>query len=112
MLAVMPRMFNTTGPCNPTFLQSWMRELNASGKAIACYVSVERCHRDEINFLVGQYLADTGQSFSSVAVDRIWELTRGQPWLTNALCLKCVWTLCAKGEPVTRDHIEAGRAKT
>jgi hypothetical protein len=26
-----------------TFLQSWMRELNATGKYTACYVSVERC---------------------------------------------------------------------
>ena len=26
-----------------TFLQSWMKELNASGEAVACYVSVERC---------------------------------------------------------------------
>ncbi len=26
-----------------TFLQTWMRELNESGKAVACYVSVERC---------------------------------------------------------------------
>ncbi|MEI6387717.1 MAG: ATP-binding protein, partial [Spirochaetota bacterium] len=26
-----------------TFLQSWMRKLNASGQAVACYVSVERC---------------------------------------------------------------------
>ena len=26
-----------------TFLQSWMREINISGAAIACYVSVERC---------------------------------------------------------------------
>jgi len=26
-----------------TFLQNWMREINASDKAIACYVSVERC---------------------------------------------------------------------
>lgn len=26
-----------------TFLQSWTRELNASGEVIACYVSVERC---------------------------------------------------------------------
>jgi len=58
---------------------------------------------------VGQHIADTGQSFSSEAIDRIWELTRGQPWLTNALCKKCVWTLCAKGEPITRDHIEAAR---
>jgi len=26
-----------------TFLQSWMREINVTGDAIACYVSVERC---------------------------------------------------------------------
>ncbi len=26
-----------------TFLQTWMRQINASGQAIACYVSVERC---------------------------------------------------------------------
>jgi hypothetical protein len=26
-----------------TFLQSWMKELNASGDVVACYVSVERC---------------------------------------------------------------------
>lgn len=26
-----------------TFLQTWMREINASSQAIACYVSVERC---------------------------------------------------------------------
>ncbi|MBK8804788.1 MAG: ATP-binding protein [Fibrobacteres bacterium] len=26
-----------------TFLQTWMREINDSGEAVACYVSVERC---------------------------------------------------------------------
>ncbi|MDR0688181.1 MAG: PD-(D/E)XK nuclease domain-containing protein [Prevotellaceae bacterium] len=26
-----------------TFLKSWMREINAGGEAVACYVSVERC---------------------------------------------------------------------
>jgi hypothetical protein len=26
-----------------TFLQSWAREINSGGKAVACYVSVERC---------------------------------------------------------------------
>jgi hypothetical protein len=26
-----------------TFLQAWMREINAGGEAVACYVSVERC---------------------------------------------------------------------
>jgi len=28
-----------------TFLQSWMREINDEGKAVACYVSVEDCQR-------------------------------------------------------------------
>ncbi|MDR0392373.1 MAG: hypothetical protein LBH59_10735, partial [Planctomycetaceae bacterium] len=28
-----------------TFLQSWAREINTSGKAVACYVTVERCDR-------------------------------------------------------------------
>ena len=26
-----------------TFLQSWVREINAGGEAVACYVSVEDC---------------------------------------------------------------------
>ena len=59
--------------------------------------------------LIGQHEAATGQNFSVGAVDRIWELTRGQPWLTNALCKKCVWTLCPAGEPVTQDHVEEAR---
>jgi hypothetical protein len=28
-----------------TFLQSWMRKINAEGAAVACYVSVERCQQ-------------------------------------------------------------------
>ena len=28
-----------------TFLQSWMREINAGDQAVACYVSVERCQQ-------------------------------------------------------------------
>ncbi|MDR3089464.1 MAG: hypothetical protein LBU39_06565 [Desulfobulbaceae bacterium] len=65
---IMPRAIgycNTTGPCRPetrsirdqlswaphapkptgktTFLQSWMREINAGDEALACYVSVGCC---------------------------------------------------------------------
>ena len=52
-----------------TFLQSWMREINASGQAIACYVSVERCQGlndieraipaigDAINEFAGKFLS-------------------------------------------------------
>jgi hypothetical protein len=64
---------------------------------------------EDVRELIGQHTAETGQSFEPGAVDRIWELTRGQPWLANALCKKCVWTLCPEGEPVTQDNVEEAR---
>ena len=64
---------------------------------------------EDIRQLIGQHSEETGQSFAPGAMDRIWELTRGQPWLTNALCKKCTWTLCPKGELVTQDHVEEAR---
>ena len=41
--------------------------------------------RDEVGELYAQHTSDTGQSFEPAAVDRAFELTRGQPWLVNAL---------------------------
>lgn len=59
--------------------------------------------------LAGQHTADTGQVFAPEALNRTWELTRGQPWLVNSLLKKCVWQLCPNGEKVTIDHIEEAR---
>ena len=42
---------------------------------------------DEVRALLGQHTAETGQEFEAGAVQRIWELTAGQPWLVNALAL-------------------------
>ncbi len=39
----------------------------------------------EMRQLLGQHTAETGQRFQPRAVERIWELTAGQPWLINAL---------------------------
>jgi len=64
---------------------------------------------DDIRSLVGQHTAETGQTFSGDALNRIWYLTRGQPWLVNSLLKKCVWQLCPKGEPVDIPHIEEAR---
>lgn len=41
--------------------------------------------RDDIATLYAQYTADTGHAIEAAAIDRVWELTRGQPWLVNAL---------------------------
>ncbi len=59
--------------------------------------------------LAGQHTTETGQVFESSALARIWELTRGQPWLVNSLLKKCTWELCPNGEVVTTEQIEAAR---
>jgi hypothetical protein len=63
----------------------------------------------DVRELIVQHSAETGQIFSDEAIDRVWELGRGQPWITNALCKKCVWTLCPSGETVGIDKIEEAR---
>ena len=40
---------------------------------------------EEVRSLLGRHTAETGQEFEPCAVERIWELTLGQPWLVNAL---------------------------
>lgn len=44
----------------------------------------------EVGALLGQHTADTGQIFVQAAVDRLFTLTQGQPWLVNALAKVCV----------------------
>ena len=42
--------------------------------------------RAEVEALLGQHTAETGQEFESAALERVWTQTQGQPWLVNALC--------------------------
>ncbi len=39
----------------------------------------------EVRALLGQHTAQTGQRFAPEALRAVWEQTRGQPWLVNAL---------------------------
>ncbi|MBI2875435.1 MAG: ATP-binding protein [Candidatus Tectomicrobia bacterium] len=41
--------------------------------------------RDEMAILYQQHTEETGQAFDAATLDLAWELTRGQPWLVNAL---------------------------
>ena len=41
--------------------------------------------RAEVESLLGQHTQETGQEFLTEAVAAMWEQTRGQPWLVNAL---------------------------
>ena len=39
----------------------------------------------EVEFLLAQHTAETGQTFTAGATAEIWRATNGQPWLVNAL---------------------------
>jgi hypothetical protein len=41
--------------------------------------------RAQVENLLGQHTIATGQLFTPEAIDTIWQLTQGQPWLVNAL---------------------------
>jgi len=67
--------------------------------------SLSNFSSEDVHTLINQHILETGQQVEPAAVDLIYELTRGQPWLTNALAQKCHWDLCSNGETITVDHI-------
>lgn len=64
----------------------------------------------EVAELYEQHTADTGQVFTPEAKALAWELTRGQPWLVNALARQAVERIAPDpAVPVTPAVIEAAR---
>ena len=68
--------------------------------------------RAEVEALLGQHTAETGQQFEPAAMERVYTQTAGQPWLVNALC----WHACFKnpqgrdrGRPISEDDILAAQ---
>ena len=56
---------------------------------------------DEVRALLGQHTAETGQRFAPEALAALWDQTRGQPWLVNALAKE----MCFEHEePKVRDR--------
>ncbi|ANB02738.1 AAA family ATPase [Ectothiorhodospira sp. BSL-9] len=47
--------------------------------------------QDECNALWQQHTDDTGQPFDPALFPELWEDTRGQPWLVNALAYELTW---------------------
>jgi hypothetical protein len=68
--------------------------------------------RDEVLALYRQHTDETGQVFADEAMDLVWELTCGQPWLVNALgyevCFKMKEGL-DRSRPITARMIEDAR---
>ena len=69
--------------------------------------------RDETLALLGQHTAETGQPFTSEALEAVWTQTRGQPWLVNALANEACFENEAlrddRARPVTAAAIASAR---
>ncbi|MCP4353837.1 MAG: ATP-binding protein [Desulfobacterales bacterium] len=63
----------------------------------------------EVCYLYMCHTEETGRKFETGALDCVWELTQGQPWLVNALGYEtCFATkqVSDQSEPVTKEMIE------
>jgi hypothetical protein len=61
-------------------------------------------NQQELEILYRQHTAETGQPFAPAAIELAWELTRGQPWLVNALAYEACFELEAgrdRSNPIT-----------
>ncbi len=62
--------------------------------------------------LMDQHKAETGQCFTEAARKEVWEQTRGQPWLVNALCAGACFDNKAgrdRSRAIEADDIHAAR---
>ena len=61
--------------------------------------------------LYAQHTEATGQVFEPDASACAWELTRGQPWLVNALARECVMNIhgCRYDEPITAEDVATAK---
>lgn len=70
--------------------------------------------REEVEELFAQHSADTGQAFDAALYPELWEDTRGQPWLVNALGHELTWKDKAardRAVPITLEHYFAARER-
>ena len=68
--------------------------------------------RQDVGALFQQHFDETGQEFSPLALERIWELTQGQPWLVNAMGYECCFRFKGgfdRSRRVTRETVDQSR---
>ena len=76
-------------------------------------LTISNFGRDDVARLYAQHTEATGQVFCDGVVDRVYEYTRGQPWLVNALAEECVEVIheYRYDEPITVDDIATAKEK-
>ena len=66
----------------------------------------------EVCALLGQHTAETGQRFATPALQAVWKLTAGQPWLVNALAQEACFASEGgrdRSRAITAEAIHAAR---
>jgi hypothetical protein len=66
----------------------------------------------DVAALLDQHATETGQQFASGAVNAVWEQTRGQPWLVNALAREMCFeheALRLRERPLTESDVFEAR---
>ena len=68
--------------------------------------------QDDVEDLLGQHTAETGQAFTDEARRDVWMLTQGQPWLVNALAYEACFKNKAgrdRSRAISADAIQDAR---
>ncbi|WP_405084418.1 ATP-binding protein [Microbispora sp. NBC_01389] len=65
---------------------------------------------DQIAELYGRHTKETGQEFTEGAVDRVFELTQGQPWLVNALAYE-ITVRMGVADAITASQVEEAKER-
>ena len=67
---------------------------------------------EEVTALLQQHTAATGQVFTPEALEAVWTLTQGQPWLVNALAYESCFRMREgrdRSQPITVKRIEQAK---
>jgi hypothetical protein len=109
----MPRRFNTAGPCDPA--KHYKHAAGTTGRLGSASpfniktesLTMHGFTRDEVASLFAQHTEETGQPFEPEAIDRVFALTQGQPWLVNALARQLVEVLVKdRAEPIRAADVD------
>jgi AAA ATPase domain len=67
---------------------------------------------DEVATLYKQHTAETGKEFTSEAIERVFTLTQGQPWLVNALAREVIEKMGVEPQaPITAEHVDTAKER-
>jgi hypothetical protein len=65
---------------------------------------------EQVAELYGQHTAESGQEFTSGAVERVFFYSQGQPWLVNAIAREITLEMgIPLDQPITSEHVELAK---